>query len=145
MHTFAEFWPYYLREHSRPGTRALHFAGTTGTVLLLAGPALLLRPPLFFAAPGCGDSFRWGGAFFVAPHKPGPLRNHLVSLRGDCKRRGRVRLLRRYAECPPGAGATEEHLQREDVEMDERHQRNEDARDQSTSSSSGDSSARMTS
>ncbi len=59
--------------------------------------------------------------------------------------RGRFRLLLAHAEDLPGPRAPEEHFQREDVEVDERHQRDEDARDQSTSSSSGDSSARMTS
>ena len=34
--SFAEFWPYYLKEHSRPATRLLHLIGTTiGAIVLV--------------------------------------------------------------------------------------------------------------
>src|SRR2546430_1512190 len=37
--SFGEFYPYYLSEHRRSGTRRLHFAGTLLVLLTLGGVA----------------------------------------------------------------------------------------------------------
>ena len=47
--TFSEFWPFYLREHSRPRTRALHYAGTTLVVLIAITAAATGRWRLLLA------------------------------------------------------------------------------------------------
>jgi NADH-quinone oxidoreductase subunit H len=47
--SFSEFWPFYVAEHSRPGTRVLHLIGTTLGVALviyfIASSAELNRTP----------------------------------------------------------------------------------------------------
>src|ERR1043165_191996 len=39
--SFEEFWPFYVSQHSRPSTRALHFAGTTMVLGSLAAGVLV--------------------------------------------------------------------------------------------------------
>jgi len=57
--SFTEFWPYYLAEHSKPGTRLLHLVGTT-------------------IALGCV-------AFFIEKNKPATFQYPLWSFMGDYK------------------------------------------------------------
>lgn len=85
MQTFAEFWPFYLREHSRPATRALHLAGTTLALLLLAGAAALRSGWLVLAALVCGYAFAWVGHFFVEHNRPATFKYPLWSLAADWK------------------------------------------------------------
>ena len=42
--TFAEFYPHYLKEHSLPDTRRMHFVGTT--LILIVG---IVQPATFLA------------------------------------------------------------------------------------------------
>ena len=68
--TYEEFWPHYLREHGRAGTRWLHAAGTLASVLLIvffAATGRWLWLPLALV-PGYGLS--WIGHFFVEHNTP---------------------------------------------------------------------------
>jgi len=85
MRTFAEFWPFYLREHSRPATRTLHLVGTTLSLLLLASAAALRSGRLILLAVVCGYAFAWVGHFFVEHNRPATFKYPLWSLAADWK------------------------------------------------------------
>ena len=81
--TFSEFWPFYLREHSRPRTRALHYAGTSLVVLLLVFAVLTARWWLLLAVPIAGYGFAWVAHFSVEKNRPATFTYPLWSLAAD--------------------------------------------------------------
>jgi hypothetical protein len=85
MQTFAEFWPFYLREHSRPATRALHCAGTTLSLLLIVSAVAARRPTLLLAALLCGYAFAWASHYFVEHNRPATFKYPLWSFAADWK------------------------------------------------------------
>ncbi|MBM3588122.1 MAG: DUF962 domain-containing protein [Alphaproteobacteria bacterium] len=83
FNNFSEFWPYYLREHAKPATRALHFAGT-GAGLVLAFMALIsVEYWLLLVALICGYGPAWIGHYFVEKNRPATFRHPLWSLIAD--------------------------------------------------------------
>lgn len=79
---FAEFWPYYVRQHARPGTRILHAIGSTLAIVCLA-LALTVSPWILLAAPVIGYGFAWYGHFFVEHNKPATFGHPFWSLAAD--------------------------------------------------------------
>ncbi len=82
IRNFAEFWPYYVRQHAQPRTRLLHAIGSTLAVVFL-GLALTISPWLLLAAPLVGYGFAWSGHFFVERNRPATFGHPLWSLAAD--------------------------------------------------------------
>ena len=80
--TFAEFWPYYVRAHSRPLTRLLHAIGSILALGAIAA-AIVVNPWFFLAAPAIGYAFAWYGHFFVEHNKPATFGHPFYSLAAD--------------------------------------------------------------
>jgi hypothetical protein len=85
--TFEEFWPFYVSQHSRASTRALHFAGTTMVLGSLAA-GVLVAPPYALLAFVLGYGPAWIGHFFFEKNRPATFTYPLWSLRGDLRMYG---------------------------------------------------------
>jgi hypothetical protein len=83
--TFGEFWPFYLREHGQPRTRALHYAGTSLVIAIALFAALSGRWLWLLAVPVAGYGFAWVAHFKVEKNRPATFTYPLWSLAADFK------------------------------------------------------------
>ena len=81
--TFAEFYPFYLSEHSNRTCRRLHFVGSTLALLCLFMLFYSGRLQYLLYAPLCGYAFAWIGHFAFEKNKPASFKRPLYSLMGD--------------------------------------------------------------
>ena len=81
--SFADFWPFYLREHSRPGTRALHYIGTSLVVALAIVALVTANWWLLAAMPVAGYFFAWIAHFAHEKNRPATFTYPLWSLGAD--------------------------------------------------------------
>ena len=81
--TFADFYPFYLSEHSNQISRRLHFTGTSIAAVLLAAALLTQHWWLAAAALVQGYAFAWVGHFFFEHNKPATFKHPWFSLMGD--------------------------------------------------------------
>jgi len=81
--SFADFYPYYLSEHSDRTCRRLHFLGTA-LVIATAAYALVSREfMLLWLLPVLGYGFAWAGHFFFEHNRPATFKYPVYSLLGD--------------------------------------------------------------
>ena len=81
--TYQEFWPFYLREHSKPQTRAIHYIGSIASVVVLIWAVATQNWWWLLAVPVCGYSFAWFSHFFVEKNKPATFQAPVWSLISD--------------------------------------------------------------
>ena len=79
---FAEFWPQYVRAHSRQRTRLLHAIGSVLAVVML-GVAFAVSLWFLIAVPLVGYAFAWYAHLFVEKNRPVTFAHPLYSVVAD--------------------------------------------------------------
>ncbi len=80
---FAEFYPFYLSEHTHPTCRKLHFVGTWLVVAIVIGAIASGTLWWLLAAPLAGYGFAWIGHYFFEHNRPATFKYPLYSFIGD--------------------------------------------------------------
>lgn len=80
--TFAEFYPFYLSEHSNRTCRRLHFVGTSLVIACVVAAVATGNAWWLAAAPLAGYGFAWIGHFFEH-NRPATFSYPLYSFCGD--------------------------------------------------------------
>lgn len=81
--SFAEFYPYYLSEHSDARCRALHYTGSIAALSLLLYCVFAAQFALLPLVLVTGYGPAWIGHFFIEHNRPATFRYPLWSLMGD--------------------------------------------------------------
>jgi hypothetical protein len=113
IRTYAEFWPFYLREHSRAATRWLHFVGTSLGLGIAVTAIMQGRASLIPAALVSAYGLAWIGHFGIEKNRPATFKYPLWSFISDFRMLGLMavgqlgpHLERAEAARPRGSGST---------------------------------------
>ena len=81
--SFAEFYPYYIHEHSNRTCRRIHIVGSALVLGVLVTAIITRNPWWLIAMPLVGYGFAWVGHFFFEKNRPTTFKYPLWSLMGD--------------------------------------------------------------
>ena len=81
--SFADFYPYYLNEHSDVNCRRLHFIGTWLVVVVALWAVLTQTWAGLLLLPLVGYGFAWVGHFAFEKNRPATFKHPWYSLAGD--------------------------------------------------------------
>ena len=83
--SFAEFWPDYIRLHTKHATRLIHVAGTGAGVIFVLMAIYFLEPTLLVMAILVSYGPAWLSHFFIEHNRPASWQNPWWSFRADFK------------------------------------------------------------
>jgi hypothetical protein len=81
--SYREFWPFYVRQHSKKATRIWHSIGTSCVFLLLFAALLTAKWWLLILIPVVAYGLAWYSHFFIEGNKPATFGHPVWSLRAD--------------------------------------------------------------
>ena len=83
--TYTDFWPFYLSQHRYPSTRAIHFAGAAGFMVLTVVSLATLNGWYVAAAFALFYLPAWVAHFFIEGNRPATWRYPLWSFVSDIR------------------------------------------------------------
>ncbi len=83
FNSFAEFYPFYLQEHSNDISRRLHYVGSLLVLSILGYSIANQQWALLWLVPLAGYGFAWVGHFVFEKNRPATFQYPLYSLLGD--------------------------------------------------------------
>ncbi len=82
---YRDFWPFYLREHGKPQTRALHCLGAAVGLVLLGAGVVTADWRLLAGAPVIGCGIVWVSHALIERNWPATVRYPLFPLASDLR------------------------------------------------------------
>ena len=81
--SFADFYPFYLREHANRTSRRIHVVGTSLVIVAFLAFVFTGDAGWLLAMPVAGYGFAWVGHFVFEKNRPATFQYPLWSLMGD--------------------------------------------------------------